>query len=237
MAYPWKSSLPLTMAWMAASCVYALATDVDSISLSESRCSELSDSASIESWQYPPVDVAWLLNQEAMWVHAVDPELYEQDAEVLTSEPLPEQDSPIENQVQDLFQPLNGVRVAGHSSTPPELPDDTEMGSLAHPDDQSASYHEDSVPAYYMTVGYGVRRAPRNTHCFYAHPLYFEDPNLERCGLSSGGTTTACSVVHFASRIAMAPFVMLHRKPCDCVCMLPDCPTCHKFPCDATCCQ
>jgi hypothetical protein len=234
MPVSWKLSLTLTVIWLATSKVHALDTDVDSIALSANRHSDLSNSVQLEPWQYPPVDVAWLLNQETMWVHTVDPERYEQDAEVLTPEPAPE-DALIENQVQDLFQPLNAVRVSGHSSTPPELPDDAEMGSLEHPDDLSASYHEDGVPAYYMTLGYGVRRAPRNTHCFYAHPLYFEDPNLERCGLSNGGTTTACSVVHFASRVALSPILMLRSHPCDCVCMLPDCPTCHKFSCETAC--
>ncbi len=231
-----KLSLTLTIICLATSNVHAFDTDVDSISLSESRHSDMLDSAQIEPWQYPPVNVAWLLNQEAMWVHTVDPELYEQDAEVPNPEPAPE-DAPIENQVQDLFQPLNAVHVAGHSSTPPVLPDDAEMGSLAHPDDLSVTYHDEGVPGYYMTVGYGIRRAPRNTHRFYAHPLFFEDPNLERCGRSNGGTTTACSVVHFASRVALSPILMLRSHPCDCVCMLPDCPTCYKFPCNATCCQ
>jgi len=236
MAHSWNSALALAAISLTVADAPVLHAEVHGVALSARHDSDQTEPAEFATSPYPPVDVAWLLNQETMWVHTVDPGLYEQDAKVPNPESAPE-DALIENQVQDLFQPLNAVRVFGHSSTPPELPDDAEMGSLEHPDDLSVSYHEDAVPAYYMTVGYGVRRAPRNTHCFYAHPLYFEDPNLERCGRSNGGTTTACSVVHFASRIALSPILMLRSHPCDCVCMLPDCPTCYKFPCNATCCQ
>jgi|GEM_PF-4370034 len=234
MIFSWNPALVLAVTCVIASIAEATDADAQPVALSVRHDTQ---SAELQDWQYPPVDVAWLLNQETMWVHTIDPELVEQDTEQLTPEPLPEQDADIENQVQDLFQPLNAVHATGHSSTPPELPDDAAMDSLDHPADLSSTYHENSVPAYYMTVGYGVRRAPRNTHCFYAHPLYFEDPNLERCGHSRGGTTTACSVVHFASRVALSPILMLRSHPCDGVCMLPDCPTCHTFPCDATCCQ
>ena len=218
----------------------ASATDIEhrDFLLPESQAERAGWVPHVGPMEYPPVDVAWLLNREAMWMHVIDapgdvpqPEQTENPSD---SDEATANDN-MQAVVGSLFSAMGQVSAAGSSSTPPELPDAADIQSLDHPSDLAADYGENGIASYYMTTGYGVCRAPRNTHCFYAHPLYFEDANLERCGRAHGGRTTAVSTIHFAAQILLSPFLVMHDHPDDCVQMLPDCPTCHKFPCDATC--
>ena len=135
--------------------------------------------------------------------------------------------------IRALFTPLHAIQLAGHSTAPPTLPEDAENVSLALPQDSSCQRMVGNAPAYYHAHGYGVRRAPRNTHQFRNNPIYFEDPNLERCGRSKGCLTTACSTLHFAAQIATMPYKATVNHPSHCVAALPDCPTCHQFGSDA----
>lgn len=66
---------------------------------------------------------------------------------------------------------------------------------------------------------------PRNTFRFRHQPLYFEDPNLERCGDSYGCLTEAVSIAHFAGRIPLLPYMMASDNPHKTVPALKDCPT------------
>ncbi len=66
---------------------------------------------------------------------------------------------------------------------------------------------------------------PRNTFRFRHQPLYFEDPNLERCGDSYGCLTEAVSIAHFAGRIPLLPYMMASDSPHKTVPALKDCPT------------
>lgn len=152
-----------------------------------------------------------------------------------SSDAADEEEEALDVTVSELFEPMGSVRVTGPSSIPPTLEENEDVVSLPEPDDQAGPYMESSVRACYYTLGYGVRRPPRNTWRFYCHPLYYEEVNLERCGRSKGCCTTACSALHFASRAAITPYLMTLQHHDDCVCTLPDCPTCHKFGCDATC--
>jgi hypothetical protein len=65
------------------------------------------------------------------------------------------------------------------------------------------------------------------------NPLYFEDPNLERCGQTKACLTTLSSAVHFTTMLALTPYLTTVDHPRDCVQALPDCPTCHSFASDA----
>ncbi len=73
----------------------------------------------------------------------------------------------------------------------------------------------------------------RNTYQIRYQPLYFEDPNMERCGDSNGLLTEATSIVHFATRIPLLPYLTASNSPHKCVNALPDCPTCSEFGTDA----
>lgn len=76
-------------------------------------------------------------------------------------------------------------------------------------------------------------RPPRDTFPMHSNPLYFEDPNLERCGRSHGHFTEVVSIANFAARVPMLPYMMTVEPPCSVVPVKPDCPTCSKFGPDA----
>lgn len=65
------------------------------------------------------------------------------------------------------------------------------------------------------------------------NPLYFEDPNLERCGNACGVFTDAVSIVHFGGRIPLLPYLMATNCPDSKVRALPDCPACREYDCEA----
>lgn len=131
----------------------------------------------------------------------------------------------------NLFQPLSAIDVNTASTSPPERPNAVDYPEeLKLPVDQACAYLEVSPPGYYFTATrFGVRRPSRNTFPFCHSPLYFEDPNLERCGVSWGCLTNARSVAHFAGRFAILPYLSASEPQCCRVRALADCPTCHEF--------
>lgn len=135
--------------------------------------------------------------------------------------------------IASLFQPIGHIQLSGSSTTPPELPRrmDTASGDeLKRPNNDACAYLEAASPGFYFTPPrHHVSRPPRNTHQLWHNPLYFEDPNLERCGQSSGCLTNAVSAVHFGGTVVFAPYLMTLKPPRSCVQALPDCPTCHEF--------
>lgn len=72
----------------------------------------------------------------------------------------------------------------------------------------------------------------RNLYRVCHNPLYFEDPNLERCGRGHGVCTEAVSALRLAGRTAMLPYMMGSEPPCSRVQALPDCPSCRQFGCE-----
>ncbi len=138
-----------------------------------------------------------------------------------------------------LFQPMSSIQVAGLSTSPPEIDPTAEEGEsteLDRPENQACVYMENATPVYYFPpTRFGVCRPSRNTHALHHNPLYYEDPNLERCGQGHGCLTTAVSAVHFGTAIAFTPYLTAATCPNTCVCALPDCPTCHSFGHDAYC--
>jgi hypothetical protein len=64
---------------------------------------------------------------------------------------------------------------------------------------------------------------------FRHRPLYFEQPNLERCGVSCGIFTPYVSAAGFAGHVVLLPLHMLLDPPCTCVPTLGDCSTCERF--------
>ena len=75
--------------------------------------------------------------------------------------------------------------------------------------------------------------ANRDSYVFHHNPLWFEDPNLERCGRGWGHLTSAVSLVRFNANIAILPYRMTAQPWCSCVRTLPDCTVCEKFGHDA----
>ncbi len=75
--------------------------------------------------------------------------------------------------------------------------------------------------------------ANRDSYVFHHNPLWFEDPNLERCGRGWGHLTSAVSLVRFNANIAILPYRMTAQPWCSCARTLPDCTVCEKFGHDA----
>jgi hypothetical protein len=128
------------------------------------------------------------------------------------------------------FQPLSAINLTGNSTAPPRGATSNES-IVDRPANKACGYLEPNAPAHYYTpVNFSVCRPSRNTHPFRHNPLYFEDPNLERCGQGNGCLTNVRSAAHFYGAIAVLPYLTTEKHPNECVRALPDCPTCHKFP-------
>jgi hypothetical protein len=131
----------------------------------------------------------------------------------------------------ELFRPLSDIDVNSASTSPPQRPNAVDYPeTLLLPDNLACDYFEVVAPGYYFTpTRYGVARPNRNTYAFCNNPLYFEDPNLERCGRSYGCLTSLHSATQFAARLAVLPYMATAEPQCCLVRALPDCPTCHEF--------
>lgn len=142
---------------------------------------------------------------------------------------------PVEGLQDELFKPLSQVHLGGLSTSPPTTPDSEDV-KLERPENIACAYIGLSGPAYYQTAPQIGMMAPHRTPYPFCHnPLYFEDPNLERCGRTNWCFTTVRSAGLFAGQIAALPLHVLIDCPRDHVRALPDCPTCYKFQHDAYC--
>ena len=101
---------------------------------------------------------------------------------------------------------------------------------LAKPEDSNPEQLT-ATPAehHYVPAPWHRSHASRNTYPIRYQPLYFEDPNMERCGETGGCLTEFKSIAHFAGRIPLLPYMMASNSPHKCVRALPDCPTCQQF--------
>ncbi|MCR9200589.1 MAG: hypothetical protein NXI04_18280 [Planctomycetaceae bacterium] len=128
----------------------------------------------------------------------------------------------------DLFPPLSAVSLS--SATRAEsLRGDV----LPLPDDLATDFQ--TPYGRFLDVS-GYRRAPAPTltpFAFCHHPLYFEDPNLERCGIHHGCLTDAVSAVRFFGRVPLTPYMVGSQPPRSCVPSLGPCRYCHEFGHDA----
>lgn len=122
-------------------------------------------------------------------------------------------------------RPLTAIRLAD------SIVQRDESGQpLAKPEDSNPQ-QATSVPAehHYVPAPWHRSHASRNTYPIRYQPLYFEDPNMERCGETGGCLTEVKSIAHFAGRIPLLPYMMASDSPHKCVRALPDCPTCQQF--------
>ena len=124
-----------------------------------------------------------------------------------------------------LFSSLGKVNLGAAIHPADELPDQLNEGK---------EYFSKAGTQRNWSSGTWVSFRPRrNTFPFHHNPLYFEDPNLERCGRTSGYFTEVTSFAHFAGRIPVLPYMMTVEPPCSLVHGKPDCPTCSEFGPDA----
>lgn len=125
-----------------------------------------------------------------------------------------------------------------HSS----LMDDTDRAAVRERGRCAAERDRQIVRQYYaQKYGPGYDRssgawwsdeslAPEFPFCY--HPLYFEDPNLERCGYSQGCCCQPLlSGFQFYGNVALLPFKMLVLHPCSYVYPQCDCEPCTRYSC------
>ncbi len=105
--------------------------------------------------------------------------------------------------------------------------------ALKTPDGISEHPSSRLIEIHYIAAPWTIARPPSFTFPIKYQPLYFEDPNLERCGASYGCLTEFSSIAHMGIRIQLLPYLMASNSPHACVRALPDCPTCCRFGIDA----
>ena len=133
------------------------------------------------------------------------------------------------NDTESLFRPMTSISLQSASQN-----QSTRGEPLQTPASQAEIVLHDIPPETHFTAAPWHRsHPPRNTFPVRYQPLYFEDPNLERCGQSAGCLTELTSVIHFGARIPALPYLMVSNCPHDCVRALPDCPTSASFGPDA----
>ncbi len=82
----------------------------------------------------------------------------------------------------------------------------------------------------HATPQHGRPRPLAMPFCFAHRPLYFEDPNLERCGVSTGPCTQPLvSAGHFFGTVPLLPWWAATRPPQEPVRATPFCPPGRKY--------
>lgn len=129
---------------------------------------------------------------------------------------------------ETLFQPLSRIKLNGTSTAPPLT--DEPNSVLELPQDDSCAYGKEAYPAVYATEPQFAMSSPyRSPYPFRHNPLYYEDPNLERCGQSWSYLTNAKSVCLFASQIAAWPVHAVIQPRRSHVSALPSPPSYYRF--------
>lgn len=127
-----------------------------------------------------------------------------------------------------LFAPLSSVTLAGSTRS-----ESLEGQELRVPDDQASPIIAESGTWHDISGYRTIPGARHNQYPVWYSPLYFEDPNMERCGVSDGCLTDFVSATRFFGRTALLPYMIGSNEPHSCVRSLGDCPSCHQFGKDA----
>ncbi len=128
-------------------------------------------------------------------------------------------ESPLATQVRPLDKPIQQIG----------LVEPIDSDGL-RPVDVAATLSPSTPPRVLTGSYFGVAHPARYVYCFTHNPLYFEDANLERCGIGHGFCQPACSAAQFLGRTALLPWSLIANPPCSCETTLGDCPTCHAYP-------
>jgi hypothetical protein len=100
-----------------------------------------------------------------------------------------------------LRKPLDQVRVVNA------------VGLPSGPANQAAMHIGESANILITDSGSAVPSYLRRTVCFSHRPLYFEQPNLERCGNGHGCLTNPLSAFRFVGSLALLPCQMVKQPP------------------------
>lgn len=124
------------------------------------------------------------------------------------------------------IKPLGSIRLVRDMTS--------KAGKLHLPSDAVRTYEPTELPVDSVELTPWVFYPhPTPRYPITYNPLYFEDPDLERCGTACGVFTDAVSLVHFGGRIPLLPYLMASNCPDSRVHALPDCPACREYDCEA----
>ena len=121
--------------------------------------------------------------------------------------------------LQRLQKPLHQVRLAAANSPLKQAPTNRASAAISH---QSSRW--------VTATNAAPKRAERYPIQLAHQPLYFEEPNLERCGQGYGCLQNLVSSGHFLFNTAILPY-RLATQPAKCLVRSSgDCRTCESFP-------
>lgn len=100
-----------------------------------------------------------------------------------------------------LRKPLRQIRIAASEQEP------------SSPVNQAAAMGNQSSAELISDSGSSIQRYRRRTVCFSHRPLYFQQPNMERCGNGYGCATSAISGVHFLGSALTFPYHAAKQHP------------------------
>lgn len=129
------------------------------------------------------------------------------------------------------LKPIRSIEIRKAVEVPPLSEMDNPQ--LREPADQAGAMLRKRPPFKFWPVYRDPWTANRDSFAFHHYPLWFEDPNLERCGRGKGHFTSVASFLQFNANIAFLPYRMTAEPWHSCVRTLPDCTVCQKFGCDA----
>lgn len=126
--------------------------------------------------------------------------------------------------VANLFRPLRTTSLATALKT-----QRGEFEGLRVPVDKAAEVYDSfgSLAALPTVVADGT--VWNCDYPIFYNPLYFEDPNMERCGISHGCFTEAAAVLRFFGRIPVVPYLVGSNPPQTCVRSLGTCELCEGY--------
>jgi len=130
------------------------------------------------------------------------------------------------------FSPLSSIDVMAAVRIPTKTVEDS-TDELKTPGNRARDYNNSPEVRNLEAMEWYDFRPSRNTYAFHHYPLYFEDPNLERCGKSLGLLTNFSSAALTLGQLPALPYMMAVEPPHECVRAKADCPTCHEFDLDA----
>ncbi|MBX3438660.1 MAG: hypothetical protein KF861_14295 [Planctomycetaceae bacterium] len=105
------------------------------------------------------------------------------------------------------------------------------LHSNQDPPNLAAELQHGIPPIYEWGQPWVVPRPNRYPYVFRHNPLYFEEPNLERCGRAHGCLQPVYSSAAFAGRAVLLPMMMMYQDPCLLVPSPGDCRTCEQYEC------
>lgn len=139
--------------------------------------------------------------------------------------------SPLSDVILAELKPVRSIEIRKAVEVPPLAEMDNPQ--LREPADLAGAMLRKRTPFKFWPVYRDPWVANRDSFAFHHNPLWFEDPNLERCGRGTGHFSSVCSFLQFNTNIAFLPYRMTAEPWHSCVRTLPDCTVCEKFGCDA----